>query len=119
MPGGGVNKVRDLITLYYGDGVLTRYAESDVTIGTTVSQVVGPNPQRAVLYLYNLGAAQVVLALGNTVTATTGLGIPANTGLVLDWLEDLALVGQGFFGISLGVGNPVHIIETLMVGEVG
>lgn len=119
MPPGGINKLRDLITLYYGDGVVTRFAESDVTIGTSAGQVVGPNPQRVALYVFNWGAAAVALGLTGAVTATTGLGIPSNTGLFLFWRDDLALVGQGFFGIASGVGNAVHVIETFMVGELG
>lgn len=119
MPPGGINKLRDLIDLYFGDGVLTRYTESDVSVGTTSIQLVGPNPQRVVLYLYNLGAATVAFGMNSTVTATTGIGLPSNSGMVISWFDDLALVGQGFFGISLGVGNAVHVIETFMVGEVG
>ena len=118
MPNGGINKLRDLIRLYYGDGLVTRRNESDVTIGTSAGSIVGPNPQRVALYLSNWGAASIAIGLTRSVTATTGIIIPTLTGIQLVWLTDLDFVSEGIFGISAGAGNALHVVETVMVGEV-
>src|SRR6185437_17056120 len=101
--------LRDLLALYYGDNLRTRRVESDKTIGVTASQIVAPNPQRVMLYLFNWGAAAIAIGLSQSVTATTGLGIPASTGLSIPWFPDIDFPAEGLFGISAGAGNALHV----------
>ena len=89
---------------------------SDVTVGTTLIQLVPNNPRRVELILTNWGQGPVAVGFQPTITATTGTPIPPNGG-TQTWLvtEDGQQVSWAFFAISATAGNAVHIEEVLAV----
>ena len=96
---------------------LDRYAgeltedESTATIGTTVSQVVGSDPDRLGLLLINLSANTVFIGLENTVSTTNGIRLGANGGSVsFNVTDDGMIQTRNMFAIASGAGSVVYAI---------
>lgn len=106
-----------LLWSYYARTFNGNKPESDVVVGVTVVQLLKPNPQRHWVAFANNGAATVVISKSQMVTATTGWPIPAGGALGFSWVNDSDISTDAWFGISLGAGNNVHIIEQLASGE--
>jgi hypothetical protein len=106
-----------LLLAWYGRTFNGNKPETDVTVGVTVVQLLKPNQQRFWVSFSNNGAATVVISKSQVVTATTGWPIPAGGTLGFSWLGDGDISTEGWFGISAGAGNGVHIIEQIASGE--
>jgi hypothetical protein len=111
-----IQTCRDLLALEFGDSLLCNFNESDVTVGTTAVTLVQGNGRRIWLTLTNWGAAAIAISTKPNVTATTGIIIPANGFLNINWRTDTDLPTSAIYAISSGAGNSVHITEQVLVG---
>jgi hypothetical protein len=107
---------RDLLALEFGDALICNFNEYDVTIGTTALILAAGNSARIWLTLTNWGAAAIAIGTKPGVTATTGIIIPANGFLNLNWRTDSDLPAASIYAISSGAGNSVHVSEQVLVG---
>ena len=105
---------RDLIELYFGTQIRTKQIPSDVTVGTTASQLGTYAHQRTQLIIGNTGSALVVIAFSPSVTVTTGLPLQANTGLSFNWFDDGEMIFDTLYAISGTAGQTVHVIESVL-----
>lgn len=112
MPTRGTGAAR-----YYAETVLggpTRQAQSSVNVVATTTQIVQNSPDRVNLAIINNGAFDIFLQLTPTGAPTTGIRLGASGGnITFTIIEDFELVGQQWFGISVGGGTLVTAIEAI------
>ena len=85
--------------------------ESTATIGTSVSQVVGSDPDRLGLLLINLSANTVFVGLENTVSTTNEIRLGANGGSVsFNVTDDGMIQTRNMFAIASGAASAVYVI---------
>ena len=111
-----ISTCRDLLALEFGDSLLSNFNESDVTVGTTALILVAGNARRIWLTITNWGAAAIAISTKANVTATTGIIIPSNGFLNLNWRADADMSAAQIYAISSGAGNSVHLTEQVLVG---
>ena len=113
----GINNLRALLELYFGDALHTDGVEADFTVGTTALRILQPNIRRVEVIVTNWGAAAIALGLSNAVTNTTGWIVGSNSWVSLSWINDLDLCAKELWAISAGAGNAVHVLELRLMGE--
>lgn len=110
------HSARELLEFYYGLKTYLRIYESDVSVGTTAVKLGTYANTRIAITLGNTGSALVVFGYNSGVTVTTGLPLPSNTGVGLNWLIDNELVMQDIYAISGSSGQTVHVVESVLSG---
>jgi len=94
----------------------TRLEERQVTIGTTVGDLLANNPRRVFWIAQNRGAADISTSNQRDVTSTTGFLLAATGGVQsMDAEEDGEAVTYARFAISGTAGQVVAIIEVMRV----
>lgn len=108
----------DLLLLNYYDRTFNgQMVESDVTVGTSVIQLVKSNPQRFWVVFANNGTATIVISHTRNPSATTGWPIPAGGALGFSWVNDADLSALDWYAISASGGNSIHVLERVASGE--
>lgn len=89
----------------------TSSLERDVTVGTSESELVKPNPDRLMLIIANHGTGPITVSTMSPVTTARGLPLGAGSLLVLSAFDDGALVAQRLYTIGAIAATPVTLIE--------
>lgn len=96
----------------------TRYAgelsedETTATVGTTVSQVVGSDPDRLGLLILNLSNNTVFIGIENNVSTTNGIRLGANGGSVaFNVTDDGMIQTRTMFGLATGAGSQIYVLS--------
>jgi len=86
--------------------------ESTTTIGTTVSEVVGSNPDRLGLLILNLSNNTVFVGIENNVSTTNGIRLGANGGSVaFNVTDDGMIQTRALYGIATGAGSQIYVLS--------
>ena len=96
----------------------TRYAgelsedETTATVGTTVSQVVGSDPDRLGLLILNISNNTVFIGIENNVSTTNGIRLGANGGSVaFNVTDDGMIQTRTMFGLATGAGSQIYVLS--------
>lgn len=95
-------------------GVKTRAIVNPVvaSVGTTAVEILRNNPDRLGFVAINLSINEVYIAPVRDVSATRGIRLNANGGLLtMFYGEDFELVGYAFFALASGVGSTIFVME--------
>jgi hypothetical protein len=95
-------------------GVKTRVNENPVTnsVGTSFVEILRNNPDRLAFIVVNLSANEVYLGLERDVSASKGIRLNANGGILsMTFKEDLATVGRAIFALASGAGSTIYVQE--------
>jgi hypothetical protein len=106
-----------LLTQWYGSWLKTRRVINDFTIAQTALRICTADPSRVLLSLTNWSANTIAFGENRNITATTGLALAAGTTVTIEWLTDLDLQTTEIWAISAAGSNPLHVVESLLVGE--
>lgn len=99
----------------YG-GLLTA-EESVITVATTVTAIVGADPERVSLTLINLSSNTLSVSPQTSVSLTRGIILEANGGaLVLDSELDGILPALNWFGIANLAAATVYRLSQSRIG---
>ncbi len=89
---------------------------STVTVATTVTRIVGNNPRRVSVTVYNRGANNVDIDYVATVTAGGGIPLTGSSGVMQSTIEDDGeAVVQELYGIATAASSSVFVVEVLRV----
>jgi len=108
--------VRELFEKEYG--VWTGVIENPLTdtVGTSITQLLQPDPGRLNYTLVNLGATPVYFCFTPDPSTTKGIYVAANGGYVtLDWKDDGLLVTYPVWAISSGA-TKVYLVGLGIIG---
>lgn len=96
----------------FGGRVIER--ESRPLVGTTATAIVSNNPDRLALIVINESANDFAFGLTPQVTATTGIRLGANGGMVsMDVIEDLTLPAREWYGVASAAGSQIYVLEVI------
>ena len=110
-------QLQDINQAFYGAKIDTLPKESDFTIGTT-AVALDSLIRRDCIWraLSNTGTTTIAISLQQSLTITTGIVIPANALLLMEWRVDGDLVNRPWFGISSAGGGTLHMLERYIAG---
>ncbi len=87
-----------------------------VTVATTVTRIVGNNPRRVSVTIYNRGGNNVDVDYVATVTAHGGIPLTGASGVMQSTIEDDGeAVVQELYGIATTASSSVFVVEVLRV----
>jgi hypothetical protein len=116
MPLPNVRTLRELVELFYGIAIIVNPHQTDYTVGTTAVQLGQVANTRINVGLSNWGAAAIAVGFSNSVTATTGIQVPAGGSLFFYGILDVEIVNRDLWAISASAGNAVHVVEYRLSG---
>lgn len=100
--------VGELMAKKYG-GVLAEFV-ANPTLGTTVAEVLGSDPEHVLVIIINLSANTVYLNFRPDPSATNGIRLEANGGaMILEADDDGPLVTRTIYGVATGVASQLFI----------
>ena len=87
-----------------------------VTVATTVTRIVGNNPRRVSVTVYNRGSNNVDIDYAASVTANGGIPLAAASGVMQSTIEDdgEATINE-LYGIATTAAVTVFVVEVLRV----
>lgn len=89
---------------------------STVSVATTVTRIVGNNPRRVQLTIYNRGVNNVDIDYVSTVTSGAGIPLTASSGVATSTIEDDGeTIIQEIYGIATTAASSVFIVEVIRV----
>ena len=106
-----------LLTQWYGSWLKTRRVINDFTITTTAQRICIADPSRVLLSLTNWGTSTISFGENRNITATTGIALEPGATVTIEWLTDLDLQTTEIWAILTGSSQPLHVVESLLVGE--
>lgn len=110
------NPVSRIIKRLFGELTTTDTSESVVNV--KVGRVVQRNPNRVHLTVINTSDSDVFLNFSVFVSATNGIRLTANGGLMMLKVDDDAdTVLSEIYGVSTVDGKSLTIIETVIVSS--
>lgn len=75
--------------------------------------VLGADPERTIMLLYNLSASEIYVGFSGNVGINNGMIIPPSGGfIVINVTEDYEVVTLPIFVYSAAVGNQLYIMTT-------
>lgn len=87
-------------------------AESNVSVGTSVTQLTQNDPECISLTMINLGTADVYIKPKNNVSTTSGILLTASGGNVsMDVRSDATLPSKAWFAVSGTAGQEVYVLK--------
>ena len=107
---------RELLLAEYGSELQTRITESDVTIGTSATQLVAGNGARIWLSIQNAGAATIYVSTLSSLAVSQGIIVNAGGYLTVTWKNDNDLPTVALYAVSGSSGNSVHVIQQILTG---
>lgn len=88
------------------------------TLGTTVAQVLRQSPYRVWALIVNLSVNEVYIGPFGDVSSAKGVVLsPGGGNVILDYREDMNLVGYEWFGVATAAGSPILVLELLLQRE--
>ena len=106
-----------LLTQWYGSWLKTRRVINDFTITTTPQRVCTADPSRVLLSLSNWGTTSLAFGENRNITSTTGIILPPGNAVSLEWFIDLDLQTTEIWAVAASGSSPLHVVESLLVGE--
>ena len=89
---------------------------STVSVATTVTRIVGNNPRRVSVTVYNRGSNNVDIDYTASVTSNGGIPLAAASGVMQSDIEDDGeAVVQELYGIATTAAVTVFVVEVLRV----
>ena len=89
---------------------------STVAVATTVTRIVGNNPRRVSVTVYNRGVNNVDVDYVATVTSGGGIPLTGASGVMQSTIEDDGeAVVQELYGIATTASSSVFVVEVLRV----
>lgn len=89
---------------------------STVSVATSVTRIVGNNPRRVQLTLYNRGLYNVDIDYVSTVTSGAGIPLTASSGIASATIEDDGeTIINEIYGIATTAASSIFIVEVLRV----
>jgi hypothetical protein len=86
--------------------------ETSVSVGTSVSTIIGGNADRLGLLILNLSNNTVFVSIDNSVSATNGIRLGANGGSVaLNVTDDGMIQTRTWYGLATGAGSSVYVLD--------
>jgi len=94
-------------------GISTNTVENSVTVSTTPVRVLINNPNRLSAILSNIGSENVFISTNSSVTATSGIQLPADGGVMsTNYYEDFDQVTRNLYAIAASGSTTIHVIES-------
>ena len=94
----------------------TTVRTSTVSVATSVTRIVGNNPRRVQLTIYNRGINSVDLDYASTVTSGAGIPLTGASGIAASTIEDDGeVIISEVFGIATTAAVSVFVVEVLRV----
>lgn len=85
---------------------------STTSVGVAVGSLVGNDPERIVLVVFNLSVNTVHLGFDADVSSSNGILIAASGGsMTMNVLDDATLVGREIFAVAAGAASNVYALE--------
>jgi hypothetical protein len=106
-----------LLTQWYGSWLKTRRVINDFSVTTTPIRLCTADPSRVLLQITNWGAFNLAIGENRNITSTTGLALAPGQTATYEWLTDLDLQTTEIWAVAVSSSNPVHVVESLLVGE--
>ncbi len=89
---------------------------STVSVATSVTRIVGNNPRRVSVTVYNRGVNNVDVDYVATVTSGGGIPLTGASGVMQSTIEDDGeAVVQELYGIATTASSSVFVVEVLRV----
>ena len=90
--------------------------ESNPTVSTTVSQIVGGNGDRVGLLIINMGANQIEMGLTPSVSTTNAIPIPGGGGFFqVNVADDFTLPTRAWYAITDAATTTLYILEIVRI----
>lgn len=91
--------------------VVTRETNPVTVAG--VGQLLGADPERTIMLLYNLSAAEIFISFTSEVSSTNGMLLAPNGGfIVINATDDYELSQLPVWAFSVGAGNQLYLMTT-------
>ena len=89
---------------------------STVSVATSVTRIVGNNPRRVQLTMYNRGVNNVDIDYVSSVTAGAGIPLTGSSGVAAATIEDdgEAVINE-IYGIATTATSSVFVVEVIRV----
>lgn len=104
--------VQDLIRGEFGaPAIIEQDPDNDGDIGTTSELLLRRDPNRAGLFIINLGSNTVLLNPGGQpATATRGIRLDANGGSIsMNWRDDFVLPTEEWHAIAITASSQIRV----------
>lgn len=89
---------------------------STVSVATTVTRIVGNNPRRVQLTIYNRGVNNVDIDYVSTVASSAGIPLTASSGVASSTIEeDGEVIISEIYGVATTAASSVFIVEVIRV----
>ena len=90
--------------------------ESNPTVSTTVSQIVGGNGDRVGLLIINMGSNQIEMGLTPSVSTTNAIPLPGGGGFFqVNVNDDFTLPTRAFFAIADAGTTTLYVLEIVRI----
>lgn len=94
----------------------TTVRTSTVSVTTSVTRIVGNNPRRVQLTLYNRGVFNIDVDYASTVASGAGIPLTASSGIAASTIEDDGeVIISEVYGIGTTGTSAVFVVEVLRV----
>lgn len=113
-----VRNLADLVRDRIGADAYLDDSRGPATLGTTVAQVLRQSPYRAWAFIVNLSANNVFVGPFVDVSSTKGILLgPGGGNVILDYREDMNLVGYEWNGVAAVAASAILVLELLLQRE--
>jgi len=94
----------------------TRFQTSTVSVGTSPTKIVGNNPRRVRLAIYNRSINNIDVDYVATVATGAGIPLAASSGIVEASIEDdgEAVISE-LYGVATAASSSVFVVEVVRV----
>jgi hypothetical protein len=111
---GGETTASRFSLLRFGGPV--RSLTTTVSVLTTVTRIVGNNPKRVSVTIYNRGTSNIDIDYSSAVTAGGGIPLSGSSGVAESTIEeDGETVISELYGISTTATSSVYVVEVIRV----
>jgi hypothetical protein len=109
MPGRLYGAAAEYVAKTYDGGMAE--TETSESIGTSVAQVFGNDPERVFVLLVNLSANTIYVSFDTNVSSTNGILLAANGGsLEMDVRSDLIFPIRAIYALAAGAGSMLYVL---------
>jgi hypothetical protein len=107
--------LKDLLEKQFGVKTRVVINPMDVTaVGTSVTQILGNNPNRLAWMLVNLSPNDLYIAFERDVSVDKGIYLSPTGGTVkFLWNEDFELTGYEVWAVSTGADSAIYLVEVV------
>jgi hypothetical protein len=84
-----------------------------VAMPNSTQQLIGPDSSRWALLFGNPSGSDYIIGASSGILTTQGIALPSKQNFVLYWTQHPAMISQAWFGVTMGLGVNIYIVETL------